>query len=284
MKVVTIQREDKVYYYLKHSIRKNGKVITKEKYLGTKIPENLNEIEANFYNEINKELFEKLDKIKNNFNKDWNKLPEIIKNKELEEISIAFTYNTNAIEGSTITLFETREIITNHKSPSKSIKEIYETKNHAKTFLDMLNKDETITIDLILKWHEMMFKETKPEIAGVFREYLVRVGNYLAPYPEDMKESIVELEKFIQKSKLHPIELCARSHYLFEKIHPFGDGNGRVGRLLLNYILWKNKYPMIIIEYKNRKSYYRALEKNENEFTDYFIKMYLKAHEKRYLN
>jgi Fic family protein len=75
--------------------------------------------------------------------------------------------------------------------------------------------------------------------------------------------------------------VAARAHYMFEKIHPFGDGNGRVGRLLMNYILWKNGYPMLIIEHKNRKSYYKALQRTEEGFVNYFIRRYLAVNKNR---
>lgn len=282
MRVDVKKKGNKEYFYLKHSIRKNGKVVSKEKYLGVSVPKEIDKIKQDFYYELNKDLFEKLDTIKKNFQKEWQKLPKSAREKELEEIAIAFTYNTNAIEGSTITLFETREILLQKYAPAKALNEIDETRNHGKVFLEVLKKNEKITNDLILKWHKEIFYNTKRDIAGIFRDYLVRVGVYLAPHPEDMKENLKEFEVFLQDTKLHRVEFAARAHYIFEKIHPFGDGNGRVGRLLLNYILWHNNYPMIIVEYKNRKSYYKALEKSESEFADYFIKKYLKIHEKRY--
>lgn len=79
---------------------------------------------------------------------------------------------------------------------------------------------------------------------------------------------------------MHAVELAARMHYKFEKIHPFGDGNGRVGRLILVHILKKRRYPMLTIEYKKRKPYYNALSKTENDFLGYFIRAYISAHRK----
>ena len=74
------------------------------------------------------------------------------------------------------------------------------------------------------------------------------------------------LLKNITTKEKNAVEHAARIHYQFEKIHPFGDGNGRIGRLIMNYMLWHAGYPMLIIEYKKRKSYYQALTKEEEGF------------------
>ena len=271
----------KEYYYLEHSIRKGKKIIKKEKYLGTKIPKDIDKIKEEFSKELKKDLYNKLERIKRHFQREWKSVPKSAKEKELEEISIAFTYNSNAIEGSTITLEEAREIIKGNIAPNKPLRDIKETEAHNKVFLSMLKNKEKITNGLILKWHKEIFGETKPDIAGKYRTYLVRVGNYIAP---DWKEVIPRMNlliEFINKSKLNPVELSARAHYKFETIHPFGDGNGRIGRLLINYILWHSGYPMLIIEYKKRASYYKSFPKGQEAFADYFLRRYLSVHKKR---
>ncbi len=268
------------YYYLKHSFRKDGKVITREKYLGKEVPKNIEEVERELRKESQKLLYIKLKKIRTSFQQEWKKCPESAKQREKEEIAIAFTYNTNAIEGSTITLEETREIIIDKIAPNKSLKDIRETEAHFKTFLEMLGQKK-ISKGLLLKWHKGIFGETKPDIAGRFRDFLVRVGPYRAPDWQDVEDLMRGFFKFIEEAELNPVELSARAHYKFEKIHPFGDGNGRIGRLIMNHILWHSGYPMIIVEYAKRKSYYKALQRNEEGFVNYFLRRYLTIHKKR---
>jgi Fic family protein len=281
----TIKRKsgNKEYFYLQHSIRKEGKVITQEKYLGPKIPKNIEKITKKFNKEIKEETNKKLELIKTNFQNEWNKIPESVKKKELEEISIAFTYNTNAIEGSTITLEEAREIIHDKIAPNKSLRDIRETEAHSEVFLKMLNGNEKITNELLLKLHLEIFGITKPDIAGRYRDYLVRVGPHLAPDWQEIEKMMSELIDFINKNhSINPVELSARVHYRFEKIHPFGDGNGRIGRLIMNKLLWHKGYPMLIIEKKKRKQYYKSLQKDEEGFVSYFIRTYLRVHKKRF--
>ena len=282
MKITTRKKGNKKYFYLKHSVRKGKKIITKEKYLGTEVPSNFKEIESKFGEEFQEEITNKLESIKKHFQIEWKRIPESVKEKELEEISIAFTYNTNAIEGSTITLEEAREIIHDKISPNKSLQDVKETESHSKVFLQMLKKDEKITNELLLQWHKNIFENVKPDIAGKYRDYLVRVGSYLAPDWQEVKKMMSELIAFIyDNKKMNSVELSARAHYRFEKIHPFGDGNGRIGRLMMNHILWHNGYPMLIIEYKKRLSYYKALQKDEEYFVKYFIRRYFVAYKKR---
>ena len=275
----------KYYYYLAHSFRKDGKVVHREKYLGKKIPENIEEIKEKLMRECMEEsVIKKLNSIRKNFLKEWKTYPESVKKEQLIDLSINFTYNTNAIEGSTITLHETEDIIKRKIGPNKPLRDVLETISHSKVFFKILNSKKEFSVKDILQWHQEIFLDTKPDIAGKFRDYLVRVGDYKAPDWQEIDKLIKEFFFWYNKNKkiVHPVELAARAHYRFEKIHPFGDGNGRIGRLVIAYILRKNNFPLFIIEHKKRKAYYHALKKTENDFVNYCIRAYIRAHKNIY--
>ena len=279
MRILKRKKGNEEYYYLQHSYRKGTKVFTKEKYLGKEIPKNIEEIKAKLKLELQKELYKKLKAIKKNFKEQWKRYPKTVKEKQLEEMSIAFTYNSNAIEGNTITEDEVREIIHDKIAPNKPLRDIKETEAHSKVFLEIIKHEHKITKDILLKWHKDIFDETKKDIAGKIRDYNVRVGLYIAPDWQDLKDLIKDLISLInKKTEINPVEFSAKVHYRFEKIHPFGDRNGRVGRLIMNHILWHTGYPIMIIEYKKRKSYYKALRGEEEDFVKYFIRRYLAVH------
>ena len=274
--------KNKGYYYLAHSFRKEGEVTHREKYLGKEIPKNIEEIKEKFMRECMEDVIKKLKSIKNNFRKEWKRYPNSIKKEMLIDLSISFTYNTNAIEGSTITLEETEEIIKNKIAPNKPLRDVQETINHSKVFFKTLNEKKELSSSLIMQWHEEIFRDTKADIAGKLRDYIVKVGSYVAPDWQDLNKLMREFIEWYNKNKgaMNTVELAARAHYKFEKIHPFGDGNGRVGRLIIAYILKRNKYPLLIIEYKRRNAYYHALGKPENDFINFFLRRYIGAHKK----
>src|SRR3989339_748277 len=269
------------YYYLAHTFRKAGKPTHREMYVGTKVPAGIGQMQELFLRRIlNEEAFGKLASIRKNFKEQWKKYPETIKKKILLDFSIDFTYNTNAIEGSTITKEETKEILEKRIAPNKPLPDVLEIISHSKVFFRALNEKRELSENLILEWHNDLFKETKPDIAGKVRGYMVRVGEYRAPDWQDVPGLLKDFFSWYAKNKknMHTIELSARAHYKFEKIHPFGDGNGRVGRLIISYILKNGRCPLLIIEYKRRKTYYHALKKTENDFVNYFVKRYLSKH------
>lgn len=272
----------KNYYYLQHTYRKDKKVVCKELYLGKSIPKDIDEIKEKLLRKTQgRELFQKFDKIKKNYQKQWKKYPKSIKEKIKKQLIVDFTYNSNAIEGSTITKDETEEIIERKIAPNKPLNDIQETINHAKVFEKILDDCyNDISLKLVRDWHLEIFKQSKPDIAGEIREYLVRVGDYVCPDWQDLPKLLREFFVWYNKNKkMHPIELAAKAHYKFVRIHPFGDGNGRISRLIMNFILHKHGFPVLVIEYKKRISYYKALrkadKKTEYEFLKYFYRRYL---------
>lgn len=173
-----------------------------------------------------------------------------------------------------------------HKiSPNKPIRDVKETEAHAKVFFEMLRIKQELTKQILLNWHKEIFSETKPDIAGKFRDYLVRIGDHLATDWQDVEALMLDLMRQIDNKPKGEeiIKFAAAIHYRFEKIHPFGDGNGRIGRLILNFLIWHAGYPMLIVTYKKRKSYNNAFKKDEENFIKYFLRYYLSIHKKRYL-
>ena len=136
-----------------------------------------------------------------------------------------------------------------------------------------------------------LFNKNKPDIAGKIRQYQVRIGGskFMPPSPVEVYPMLTEFFKWyrMNKDKLHPIEFAALAHLRFVTVHPFGDGNGRITRLVMNFALNRKKYPMFDITYEGRNSYYNALErsqvkKDEKIFLQWFVKRYIKEY-KRYL-
>ena len=259
----------KNYYYLVRTFRAEGRVIKKEKYIGKERPKDLKFRKLEFQEEI-------IDNIKDAFNKYWKQLPEHEREKFNEEFSIVFTYDTNAIEGSTLTLKETAELLRYNITPKKNFKDILEAKSHNKAFLKMLGYKGELSINALLRWHKDIFGQTKPDLAGKLRDYLVRVGDYIAPDWQDLDRLMGEFFEWHNKNKnmLHPVKLAALAHLKFAWIHPFGDGNGRISRLIMNFILHKNHYPLLDIPYKKRWDYYNAFKiYNRKKDESIFIKM-----------
>jgi Fic family protein len=151
---------------------------------------------------------------------------------------------------------------------SKSLREVNEVLNHRKALDFLLKYNRDITRAFILELHELVMKETlKSELnkeIGRFRsvQVYIRGVDWIPPTPEDVPKDIKNLLSWYTKNKkkLHPIVIAAYFHIGFEIIHPFVDGNGRVGRLLMNFILHKNGYPMINIPLERRFEYYDCLQ------------------------
>ncbi|MBU0506246.1 MAG: Fic family protein [bacterium] len=193
-------------------------------------------------------------------------------------------YNSNAIENSTLTLGETEKILLEMAiSRHVSLREVFEAKNLARVINYTRSKSqiETLTKDLILLLHEMLISTINEKISGRFRnkgEY-VRVGLHIAPAPENVESMMDEiLEDYTSNQDKYLIERIAKFHLDFETIHPFCDGNGRIGRVLMNYQLIQLGFPRVIIRDKEKKLYYQALrDYNINSSTKGMEKIVAKA-------
>lgn len=294
--MVTVKKKvlkGQTYYYLEHSIRKNGKVRPKIIYIGRKIPKNIDEIKKRFLDDISSKTWHlDVEKIRKNYAQNQMVMPKSVKEKELESFTINFTYDTQRIEGSTLTRKETADLLERGIAPkNKPMRDAQEAQAHRDLFLKILKSKKDLPLQEITYWHWELFNKTKSDIAGKIRKYQVAIrgSKFIPPTPVEVYPMLAEFFKWYNKNKnkLHPIELAALTHLKFVTIHPFGDGNGRISRLIMNFILNKKKYPMLDIPYEKRNSYYNALErsqlkKEERVFLQWFIKRYIKEY-KRYL-
>jgi len=172
-------------------------------------------------------------------------------------------YNSNAIENSTLTLKETEKILLEQELAREvSVREVFEAKNLARVIeYKRNNNQKQLAKKLILFFHQMLIGGIDDSVAGRFRkkgEY-VRVGTYIAPAPEHvermMEELLLEYSSDLQSYFLDKI---AKFHLDFETIHPFCDGNGRIGRALINFQFLALGFPRVIIRNKEKNNYYQA--------------------------
>ncbi len=183
----------------------------------------------------------------------------------LEEVEIPeLVYNSNAIENSTLTLKETERILLELEVVRNvSVRELFEAKNLARVIEYVRTKSGfTIDLETILLLHRMLIGGINDNIAGRLRkqhEY-VRVGNHIAPAPEHVEQLIDNLlVEYTSSHDVYFLERIARFHLEFERIHPFVDGNGRIGRVLIHVQLAKLGYPPVIIRNKGKRdNYYPA--------------------------
>ncbi|MEK6875274.1 MAG: Fic family protein [Nanoarchaeota archaeon] len=269
------ERNGKKYYYRVISIRKGKDIIKKRIYLGLNLDkkklieeEKKADRELNLLNTLltDKEK-EEIEKIK----KEYAKQPKANLENRYESFVSLFTYDSTNIEGNTLTLQETSQLLFENITPRKSLREINEIVNHKEAFDYILKTRQEITKDLILELHEIVVKNIlKPELNNQIGKYrtlqvYIRGTEWLPPKPEEVSKEMASLLSWYtkNKNKIHPLVLSAYFHSAFETIHPFVDGNGRVGRLLMNFILHKKGYPMINIPNKRKHEYYNALETSQ---------------------
>jgi len=214
----------------------------------------------------------KVDKAKKKFGDVYN----IFKNKSVnEEFLLELTYNSDAIEGSTLTKKETEAVLFDKATiKDKSLVEHIEAINHSEILIDIfLGKFRNkITEGLICEIHRSLMKGIRAD-AGQYSKHQrgIRGVDIVLPHPEDIPEEMGRLCKKINSIKGHPLEHIAKMHADFELIHPFGDGNGRVGRIIMIIQLLNNNYAPCVIGVKEKSKYYEYLEYAQRKSETYFV-------------
>ena len=210
----------------------------------------------------------------------------------LDEFLIEFTYNSNAIEGNTLTLRETALVLEGVTIDKKPLKDHLEAVGHRDAFLyvQQLVAEKTPVSEKIIRDIHSLVLMDRPQDKGIYRRIPVRImGAYLDPpepylVPEQMEHLVAGFEK---KAGRHPVESAARFHLEFEGVHPFVDGNGRTGRLILNLMLMQRGYPPVDVKFADKKRYYDCFDRYFRDKTDVpmiaMIAEYVEERLRRYL-
>jgi Fic family protein len=205
-------------------------------------------------------------------------LSQSLVNKLNEQIYLEWTYNSNAIEGNTLSIQETEMVLREGITiGNKSLREHFEVINHndsIKYLEEVIKKKTPISAELIRSIHQIILKNIDDEQGGMFRKGQVRIvgSRHLPPNPLKIYDLIEELISwyFSNQKKLSIPELSALFHFKLVHIHPFIDGNGRTARLLMNLILMQKGFPPAVILNVDRKKYYRVFRKADTGETEDF--------------
>lgn len=302
----------KTYYYLRVSQRDGKRMITKDiAYLGndlSKIDDKIHNlgqeykkeirtghrnikrfVDSNYYLEkvgklkknpyFDTDILRKVEAIKLHFTTHFNKHHHKTQEEVYQHFLIDFAYNTTSIEGNTITLEEAYKLLQHDLTPKeRTTREIFDLQNTQKVFFYLLEKKPLFSEKLIIKIHDMLLDNI--DIRKGYRDKDIKVfkSHFKATPGQYVKIDVGILFQWYNKhkKKLHPLVLATLFHHKLEKIHPFFDGNGRTGRLVMIYLLLINKYPPLIIQKKNRSEYLNALslaDKSDlNEIDEKFFK------------
>jgi Fic family protein len=289
--------QGKSYYYLRLSKRVKGKIVVKDiAYLGNdiaKIQKKLDELpkkykgeirktyrnikkylESNYYLEkikkkklkedlyLDKESLESIEAIRLHYNKKFLKLDNLTQKEIYKNFLIDFAYNTTSIEGNTISLKEAHRLLTEQITPKdKTLREIYDLQNTEEVFFNLLENKPRISEKLIIDIHDQLMEKIDKRKGYRSHELRVFKAGFKATPAKYVTTDMKLLLQWYNKNKkeLHPFVLSGIFHHKFEKIHPFADGNGRAGRMILSYLCVKERLPPFIIYKKNRKEYRKSL-------------------------
>jgi len=278
-----IERNGKTYYYVTKNFRMNDKKWKKiRKYIGSKPPSKnqttkaIAEIEADAIKKgivkpasqhkyLGDTEAEKLQDLKEIYHKWYGKLNADEIKKYEEDFIVRFTYNTNAIEGNRLSLRETSMILTENIIPAGATPNDYnETINSKECYEFIKSYPGEFNQKFLLKIHGFLTKNTNCKLVGEYRNHDVRISgsDWIPPSDKKIKEEMRKIFQwyYAERKKLHPVELGAILHNKLIRLHPFSDGNGRTSRVVMNWILMKNKFPMFYVEQRDKIHYYEAIE------------------------
>lgn len=212
-------------------------------------------------------------------------LPAAIVAKLEEYFRVDWTYNSNAIEGSSVTLAETRAILLDGVTVNgKPLREHLEVINHSHAIdfvQGIADKIDPITETTIREIHSLILRTIDDENAGSYRRVKVRIAgsSYVPPDVSQVGALMYDFGKWLtsEEKRLHPVEFAALAHFKLVDIHPFIDGNGRTARLLMNLILMRAGFPPAIIKTDDRQSYYKVLDAAHAGDTSEFVEMIANA-------
>ncbi|MFQ6010265.1 MAG: Fic family protein [Candidatus Aenigmatarchaeota archaeon] len=291
----------KTYFYLASNVRTDGKWKKIQVYVGKKkpSPKQLSRYSRVLRQRVRQYQFSKdplltlvseadlkaLEKVKTSFKK-LSKQSKTVREKYYEWFITTFTYDSNAIEGSALTLRETSMVLFEGITPpGRPLRDVRAAENHKAAFDWMVSYKGDISKSFVLKLHKVMTRGILPSHeSGKIRkaQVYIRGAREIPPKPKDVEKELGILLSWYKnnKKRYHPVVVASYFHTAFEQIHPFVDFNGRTGRLLLNFILLKNDFPAIDIRNKDRQRYYSgirsAIAGNLKPFVTLVIK-YLKV-------
>jgi Fic family protein len=221
--------------------------------------------------------FQKLDNLKQKLDS-YHPLPWEIISKLREDLVLRWTYNSNAIEGNTLTLKETKVVLEGITIGGKTIREHFEAINHREAIYfveELVKKQEPLSEWQIKSIHQLILKNIDDNNAGTYRKanVIISGADHIPPDAVHVDSKMQNFIKWYQNEaqSLHPVERAGRMHADFVKIHPFTDGNGRTSRLLMNLELMKEGFPPAILPVEKRLQYYEALDKahTQNDYESF---------------
>lgn len=286
---------NQTYYTLRISERKGDRVITKDICpLGTDLSKiKIGDLEKRYHEEIRKSYrvikrflesntYEKkaeslklkkdellteseikiIEAARIHYTHKFSKLDKLSQTETFESFLIRFAVNSTAIEGNTIGLKDAARLIQEEILPKDhTIREVYDLTNTKKVFSELINTKPDIDLQLIIDIHDKLLNNI--DVRKGFRNHDIHIiGQPFKPSPARyVQEDIKILLKWYKENRknMHPFALAVLFHHKFESIHPFSDGNGRTGRMLMNHILILDKYPPIVVNRKDRKEYLEAM-------------------------